>query len=884
MKPHLWLIRLIGVIVPQRLRADWRQEWEAEFGYRERLLEGWDKLDWKNKVDLLQRSLGAFWDALWMQSYRWEDDMVQDFRFAWRMLLKHKGFTFVAVLTLSLGIGVNTAIFSVVNAVLLRPLPFPQPDELLTLWERNPEKGYEQNPPAAGNFLDWREQTNVFAGMAIYTTQQFTFAQEDQPERVAGAQVSASLFDVLRVSPTQGRVFLPEEEQAGREQVALISQGLWHRHFAADPDVVGKVMMLDGRNFTIVGVMPEGFQFPGGTGSLLNFAPPPPAELWVPLTLSADDLNQRSAHFLNVIARLKPGIGVTEAGTEMDDIQRRLVEQYPTHFVGSHVKIVPLSEQASGSVRRSLLVLWGTVGFVLLIACANVANLLLARAASRRKEMAVRAALGASRLRVIRQLLTESLLLSMAGGIGGILLAMWSVQALSAIIPSSFPRREEIAIDTWTLGFTVLVSVLTGLIFGLVPAFQSSKTELTEALKEGGRSATEGAGRNRVRGLLVIGETALALVLLIGAALMVQSFLHLQRVNPGFRTDHLLTMELPLPPARYSRPQRTAFFQQLIEQSRILPGVQAVAVSRHLPLTGDNDNFAFNVVGRELPPGQSPGADVRFITPDYFKVLGIPLKQGRLFSDSDSADAPPVLIINEATARRYFPDEDPIGKQARLGINNFTGTIVGVIGDVKHMGLDTTAREEAYAPYAQTPFWLNMRLTVRTSGDPLGLAGAMRDIVKGLDNTLPVSKQRTMEAIAAESVAQPRFRTLLVGLFGIVGLLLASIGIYGVMSYAVVQRTHEICIRMALGAQIADVLRLVIGQGLKLVGVGVALGLAASFGLTRLLEALLFEVSATDWLTFAIITLLLITVALLACLVPARRATRVDPVVALRHE
>jgi putative ABC transport system permease protein len=630
--------------------------------------------------------------------------------------------------------------------------------------------------------------------------------------------------------------------------------------------------------------MPEGFQFPGGTGTLFRFAPPPRSDVWVPLALTANDLNQRSSHSLSVIARLKPGISLEQAGAEMNAIQQRLEQQYPNFFIGSHVKLVPLAEQASGTVRRSLLVLWVTVGFVLLIGCANVANLLLARAAARKKEMAVRAALGASRLRVLRQLLTESLLLAIAGGIGGILLALWGVAALSAIIPSDFPRREEIAIDYWVLGFTLLVSLLTGAIFGLAPALQLAKTELTEALKEGGRSGSDGAPRNRVRSLLVVAETALALVLLIGAALMMQSFLRLQRVNPGFRTDHVLTMELSLPPVRYARPQRVTFFQQLIERSRTLPGVQAVAASKHLPLTGDNNGYAFDIVGREAPPGQSPGADMRFVTPDYFSVLGIPLVKGRTFLESDGPDAPHVIVINQALASHFFPNENPIGKQVRLGINNFTGAIVGVVGDVKHVGLDAEVNDEVYTPYAQTPFWTDMTLSVRTSGDPLSLAATMREAVKALDNALPVSRQRTLEAIVAESVAQPRFRTLLLGLFGLAALLLASVGIYGVMSYAVVQRTHELGVRMALGAQAKDVLRLVIGQGMKLVLIGVALGLTASFGLTRLLEGLLFEVKATDPVTFAVIALLLTGIALLACYVPARRATQVDPLVALRQE
>jgi putative ABC transport system permease protein len=813
------------------------------------------------------------------------ETLFKDIRYSIRNLLKRPGFAAIVIITLAVGIGANTAIFSVVNAVLLRSLPFHNPEQLVTLWERNPKQGYEQNPPAAGNFVDWRDQNHVFAQIAIYApSKRFNLALGDQPDRITGAAVSSSLFELLGISPVQGRVFTAEEEQPGRDQVVLVSYNFWKRRLAAVSNPVGQTITLDSKSYTIVGVMPQGFQFPGGSGTVLGTFTAAAADLWVPLALDAETLRQRSSHSLNVIGRLKPGVTVGQATAEMDEIQQRLEQRYPNFYIGSNVKLVPLSEQVVGTARRPVLVLWGAVAFVLLIGCANIANLLLSRSTSRAKEIAVRAALGAGRARIVRQLLTESLVLSFAGGIAGVLLAAWGVRILSTIVPANFPRRDEIALDGWVLGFTLLISLLTGLIFGLAPALQSTKMDLTKALNAGGRSSAAGGGRHRLRSLLVIVETALALVLLIGAALMIQSFLRLEHVNPGFKTDHVLTMELSLPANSYPRPQRSTFFQQLVERTKALPAVQAVAAARQLPLSGDNMNFAFDIEGHPFPPGKSPGADCRFVTADYFRALGIPLISGRLLSDSDGAQASPVLLINESMAHRYFPNEDPIGNRLVLGINHFTGQIVGVIGDVKHVGLDAETNDEIYAAYSQAPFWTDMTLLVRTTGEPMSIAGSMRNEIAALDRQVPIGKVRTMETITAESVAQPRFRTLLLGLFGVAALLLASVGIYGVMSYAVTQRTHEIGIRMALGAQFGDVRRLVIGNGMTLALVGVAIGLAGSFALTRLMASLLFGVTATDAATFVAVSGGLSAVALLACYIPARRATKVDPLVALRYQ
>jgi putative ABC transport system permease protein len=813
------------------------------------------------------------------------ESLLKDIRYGIRSLSKRRGFTAIAVITLALGIGANTAIFSVVNAVLLRPLPFHQAEELVTLWERNPKQGYEQNPPAAGNYVDWRDQNRVFAQMAIYApSRRFNLSVGDQPERINGAAVSTSLFGLLGVRPIQGRTFSSEEEQPGQDQVALISYNLWQRHFAGDPNSVGRTITLDSKTFTIVGVMPEGFQFPGGSGTVLRIFTPEVAELWVPLVLDADTLRQRSSHSLNVIGRLKPGITVAQATAEMDAIQQRLEQQYPTFYVGSHVKVVPLAEQIVGTTRQPLLILWGAVAFVLLISCANVANLLLSRSSARKKEFALRAALGAGRLRVIRQLLTESLLLSIAGGIAGTLLAAWGVHVLSSIVPIDFPRRGEIAIDGWVLGFTLLISVLTGIIFGLAPAIQSTKLNLVDALKASGRNSAGSSHRHSLRSLLVMSEMAMALILLIGAALMIQSFLRLRHVSPGFTSDNVLTMEVSLPLNSYPRERRIAFFQQLLERAQSVPGAQVVAAAKHLPLSGDNMNFAFDIEGRPFPPGRSPGADCRLVTPDYFKALRISVIKGRPFNESDGPQAAPVLLINKAMADRFFPNEDPIGKRMQLGINNFAGQIVGIVGDVKHVGLDAEINNEVYGLYSQAPFFTDMTLLVRTPGDPMSLAGAMRNELATLDKQVSIGKVRTMDMIAGESVAQPRFRTLLLGLFGISALLLASVGIYGVMSYAVTQRTQEIGIRMALGAQVGDVRKLVMKNGMTLALIGVAVGLAGAYGLTRLMASLLFGISATDARTFAAISAVLVVVALLACYIPARRATKVDPLVALRYE
>jgi putative ABC transport system permease protein len=580
---------------------------------------------------------------------------------------------------------------------------------------------------------------------------------------------------------------------------------------------------------------------------------------------------------------LKSGVSVSQATESMSSIQQGIAQQYPTFYVGSHVKVVSLIEQVVGATRRPIYVLWAAVGFVLLICCVNVANLMLSFATSRRREIAVRSALGAQRWRIIRQLLTESLLLAAAGGAIGMLAAFWGVRLLALLAPVNFPRREEITLNLTVLLFTVLVTALTGIFFGLTPAVQASRVNLTEALNSARNSIAVGWG-SRFRRLLVVTELALALVLMIGAALLIQSLFRLQRVNPGFSSDKTLTMELSLPANNYPRVRRPGFYQDLLQRIGALPGVESVAAARHLPLSGDNMNFSFDIEGRPFPEGTSPGADCRFVTSDYFKLLGVQLLKGRVFAEGDGPDAPPVLLINETLTKQYFLNENPIGQRLVLGINNFSGSIVGVVRDVKHVGLDAETKPEIYVNYVQGPYWADMNLLVHTSGDPVAIAPSVRGQISAIDRQVPVARIRTMDSILSESVAQQRFRSTLLLVFGVTALLLAAIGIYGVMSYAVTQRTKEIGIRLALGAQLNNVRSLVIWNGMTLTIIGITLGLAGAFALTRFLSSLVFEISATDPLTFTVIAVSLALIALLACYIPARRATRIDPLVALRDE
>jgi predicted permease len=806
-------------------------------------------------------------------------DIWQDLRYGLRALRKRPGFTAVAVITLALGIGANTAIFSVVNTILLRPLPYKDPDRLVMVWEDATKHGYPRDTPAAANFVDWREQNKVFEGMAAVADQSFNLTGVGDPERLDGKRVSANLFGLLGVEPVLGRGFLPEEDAPGAGRVAVLSHGLWQRRFGADPAVVGRALDLNGQSYTVVGVMPPAFQFPS-----------PDVQLWVPIAFTQQQAASRGNHYLQVVARLKPGVGVEQAQAEMSTIASRLQQQYPEQNTDLGAAVVPLHEQVVGDIRPALLILLGAVGFVLLVACANVANLLLARAAARQKEIALRVALGASRARLVRQFLTESLLLAALGGVVGLLLALWGVNLLKAFVPDSISQVKAIAVDVKVLGFTLLVSLFTGFVFGLAPATQASNFNLSETLKEGGRDAISSGRGKRIRSALVVAEVAVSLVLLVGAGLLINSFLRLRSVEPGFRADNLLTMGVVLPAQKYpDHARRAAFYDELLRRVEAVPGVKSAAVTNWIPLVKQGDSTSITVEGRPAPePGKELIAVTRVVSPDYFKTMGIQLSRGRAFDASqDRADSPGAVVVSETAARRYWPGEDAVGK--RLSIGNPENpddwlTVVGVANDVRQFQLDADPKPQMYLTYAQAGFFVPRNLVVSTSVEPLSVAVAVRNAVWGIDRDQPVSNVRTMEDVLSDSIARQRFSMLLLGIFAAVALLLAAVGLYGVMTYAVAQRTREIGVRMALGAQAGDVLKLVVAHGLKLALAGVALGLVAAFVLTRLMSSLLFGVSPTDPATLATISLVLVAVALLASYIPARRATKVDPLIALRYE
>jgi putative ABC transport system permease protein len=800
------------------------------------------------------------------------ETLFQDLRYGLRSLRKKPGFTITAVIALALGIGANSAIFSVINGVLLRSLAYRDADSIVMVWEKNFQRGRSQNSVSPANFLDWKKQSVLFEQFAASWDTRVNLTSGGEPEEIQVQRVSSDFFSVLGVPPRLGRSFAREEDAPGANPAVVLSDELWQSRFGGNPAIIGQSITASGRTLTVVGVMPPGFHF-------LNTQ----VKAWIPLALDPANDWRKQGRYLRSVARLKSGVTIQQAQAELDGIAKRLEQDYPDYNKGWGANLVPMHEQIVGDIRPVLLVLLAAVAFVLLIACANVANLLLSRAASRQKELALRAALGAGRTRLIRQMLTESVLLAVMGGALGVFLAYWGIQLLLALAPDNIPRLNEITIDPRVLIFTLAISLVTGLIFGLVPALQSSRPDLSDALKEGARGST--GGSRLFRNLFVVAEMALALVLLVGAGLMLRSFSQLHQVKTGFDTDHVLTMRVQLPTAKYQQPaQRTEFFKIAQERLATLPGVKSVGAISYLPLTGLASSTVFNLATQpDLPPNESPGTEVRIVTPGYFSAMGIPLLKGRMLDDHDGAESR-VLVINETLARKYFPGQDPIGQ--RLIINwepKVADEIVGVVGDVKETALAEEANPAIYWPHPREPYQF-MNFVLRSAIDLATLTAAAVKEIHALDPDQPVAEIRTLDQVVAKSIARPRFNALLLAIFAGVALVLASVGIYGVMNYSATQRTQEIGIRMALGAKPGDILRLVVGHGMKLTLAGIVIGVIASLALTRVMANLLFGVTATDLLTFVAVSAILTTVALIANYIPARRATRVNPVIALRYE
>ena len=819
------------------------------------------------------------------------ETMVQDLRFGGRMLRRSPGFTASVVLTLALGIGANTAIFSVINSILLRPLPYQDPEGLVQLWEiSSQQKGSnDKNSVSLPNFVDWREQNQSFEYMAAYLARSMNFTGEEQPERLQGVVVSPSFLPLLKVQPFIGRAFLPDEAQPGKHRVVMISYSLWQRRFGADPNITEKTMLLNGIGHPIIGVLPERFQFPDPEG---RRAPGSSAgqttDLLLPMAFDPKNLGDRGSHFLLALGRLKPGVTCEQAQAEMDSIANRLEGLYPESSKGWTIRVVPLHEQVVGEVRPMLLLLLAAVGFVLLITCANVANLLLARATTRHKEMALRLALGAGRGRLIRQLLIESLLLAILSGGIGLLVAYWGSQAIVTLSLSELPRAHEIAIDNRALIFTLGLSLLTGILFGIVPALQASRINLNESLKEGSKSATAGVHRNRFRSLLVVSEIALSLVLLIGAGLLIKSFVRLANVKTGFEAGNLLTANLSLPFSKYPEPEkRMAFFEQVLEKLQAIPGVQSVGATTDLPLSGSNNNITFIIEGRAAALlSDEPAANWRAVSPDYFTTMGMTLVNGRGFTNRDRKGTPEVVLINEAMAERYWPGESAIGKRITIYDNDAPRPwreIIGIVSNIRHFNLRKEPVPEMYVPHLQRP-QSSMTLVSRLTSDQQSVIAAMREAVLSVDKDQPTYNIRMMSQVISESLTSSRVIMLLLGIFAAVALVLAGVGIYGVMSYSVAQRTREIGIRMALGANMGNVLRMVIWQGLSVAIVGLVIGAAGAYALKQVIVNQLFGVEATDPLTFVMVSALLLLIVLLACWIPARRATKVAPMIALHHE
>ena len=806
--------------------------------------------------------------------------LIQDIRYGIRVLKKNPGFTVVAILTLALGIGANTAIFSIVDAVLVRPLPYPDPQRMFMVCQTRPELGATKNGVSFPNYIDWTRATTSFESLTAIRGTTFALTGRDTATYVEAAAVTASYFPVFRAQPILGRTLEQADDVPGASPAVVMSERLWRSGFGSDPTIVGQTISLDQHAFTVVGVLPG------------NFRPPITAsdtQLWVPLlqdAVAAQLRDHRSGHYLMSMGRLKPGVTPAQAQAEMDSIEKALEQQYPDDNKGWGVRLVSLQSYLVGNVQTALLVILGAVGLVFLIACANVANLQLARAASCGREVSIRVALGASRPRLIRQFLTESILLSLAGGAAGLALAYGTVQGLTSWLPADLPRISEIRTDTRVLLFGLALSLIAGIVFGLAPAWHSAAARFAEGLKESGKGLGEDKGRRRLRGALVVAETALAVLLLVGAGLLIRSFVRLEEVNAGFNATHLLTTSITLPRSQYMKPEQwITVSNEIIERMKAIPGVEDAGVALPLPLVGGNINLGFTVEGRApLPKSEGPIADYAAVSPNYFHLMQIPLLRGREFGLHDSPEATKVCMISAAVARRVFPNEDPLGKRINIGYPQTAAReIIGIVGDIKDQDLAAQDSSQIYVPFAQNPYW-GFDVAVRALGDPKQISGALREKIGELDPELPVTNIRTMGDAIDESIAQPRFRTTLLGLFSAIAFVLAAIGIYGVISYNVGRRTQEIGIRMALGAQRRDVLFLIVREGVALAGLGVMLGLVSAFWLTGLLQSFVFNVSVTDPTTYAAVAALLLMVSFAAACVPARRAVRVDPIAALRYE
>ena len=817
--------------------------------------------------------------------------MLGEIKVTLRGLAKSPGFTAIAIVTIALAIGANTAVLSLVNALLIRPLPYKNPQQLVLVWEQFANQGLDRIPVSAPEYLDYEKELQSYERIAAFDYVDLNLTGGEMPERVQGAVVSPSLFPLLGISPIRGRAFESNETQAGRDDVVVISARLWRRRFNSDPNVLNSKLALNGRTYTVVGIMPASFEFPLPLFNVQGNQFAERADIWKPISFTEDELKSRGSRSYGVIGRLRSGLSAKQAQAELNTITANWIPRFKDNYAvetGFGARVYGLQEQVVGGMRPALLILLGAVALVLLIACANLTTMLLARGGSREREMAIRVALGAGPLRLLRFLLIESVLLSVIGGVAGIVTAIWGLDVLAAVGAKTVPRLHEVNLDATVLSLTFVISVATGVLFGIAPALASARPELTEALKEGGRGASSGVRRNQLRNTLVVSEIALALVLLIGAGLLMKSFVHLQNVNPGFNAKNVVTAELSLSLLKYPRGKPVIdFYAEVLRRVRALPGVQTAAFTNVLPLSGSNTDNSFHIEGRnEMQTKVFPDEEIRSITPDYFRVLQTPLLRGRLFTEADTADAPGVVIVNQAMAKKYWPGEDAVGKRINFGDadpNNIKWfTIVGVVSDIHHQGLDVDPKPEFYLPHPQRAY-RGMILTVRSAQDPRALIPTLRKEIGAIDPDQPLANVRTLETVTSESIAPRRMSVVLLGAFASIALLLAAVGIYGVISYLVVQRTHEIGVRMALGAQREDVLQMVVGHALKLVGIGALIGLALAFLSTRALAALLYSVSAFDLTTFLFVTITLAGVALIASYIPALRATRADPMIALSH-